>query len=250
MTTLKLTLVELKLFLREPIAVVFAFAFPLLVLFVLSGVFGSDLPDNPEDERVWRGVAPTQYYLPAYVGLVVAALGLIVLPVRMAGYREQGVLRRFRAAGIPLMALLSSQVLVLAVMALVGAATVTIMSLAVYGTDLPDDWLGVLAAFALSILAFSAFGFMLGGVLGTVRAAQGAGLALFFVMMFLSGAGPPREVMTSVMQGVGDTLPLTYVVIALQDPWLGYGWAWGDLAVVTAFLAAALAITAWRFRWQ
>src|SRR5690606_32776157 len=67
MTTVKLTWIEAKLFLREPLAVIFAFAFPFFVLFVLGGVFGNETPDNEEDLRIWRGVAPTQYYLPAYV---------------------------------------------------------------------------------------------------------------------------------------------------------------------------------------
>ena len=36
----KLTFVELKLFVREPISLVFTFAFPLVVLVELFGVFG------------------------------------------------------------------------------------------------------------------------------------------------------------------------------------------------------------------
>jgi hypothetical protein len=43
MTTLaKLLWVEVKLFAREPIAVVFAFAFPLVVLLVLAGVLAAN----------------------------------------------------------------------------------------------------------------------------------------------------------------------------------------------------------------
>jgi hypothetical protein len=45
-TLAKLTWIEVKLFAREPIAVVFAFAFPLVVLLVLAGVFGSE--PNPD----------------------------------------------------------------------------------------------------------------------------------------------------------------------------------------------------------
>ncbi len=36
-----LTWEELKLFLREPLTVVFAFGFPLVMLFVLAEVFGT-----------------------------------------------------------------------------------------------------------------------------------------------------------------------------------------------------------------
>lgn len=250
MTTLKLAWIEAKLFLREPLAVIFAFAFPFFVLFVLGGVFGSDVPDNEEDLRVWRGVAPTQYYLPAYVGLVMASIGLISLPLRLAAYREQGVLRRFRAAGMPLSAILASQALVAIGIATIGATGITVASIIAYGTNLPSDWPGVIFAFAICALSFASIGLLLGGILPTARAAQGAGLTLFFVMMFISGAGPPREVLSEGMRSFSNVLPLTHVIIALQDPWLGYGWPWAALGIVSAILVACLAVTLSRFRWE
>lgn len=250
MTTLKLAWIEAKLFLREPVAVVLAFAFPFFVLFVLGGVFGNDPPVDQEDRRVWRGVAPTQYYLPAYVGLVMASVGLISLPLRLAAYREQGVLRRFQAAGLPLTAIMVSQAMVAIAVAVIGGAGITVASGITYDTSLPADWAGTVVAFVVSALAFSAIGLLLGGILPTARAAQGAGLTLFFVMMFICGAGPPRAVLTSGMRTFSDFLPLTHVIIALQDPWLGYGWPWSEFAIVTAILAVCLAVTAWRFRWE
>lgn len=247
-TALKLTWIETKLFLREPLAVSFAFAFPFFVLFVLGGVFGSDPPHTEDDIRIWRGVPPTDYYLPAYVGLVMASLGLISMPQRLASYREQGVLRRYRAVGMPLAAIFASQVAVACAMAVIGGISLTIASAIVYGTQAPSDWLGVAVAFSLSAASFSAIGLMLGGSLMTSRAAQGAGLILFFVMMFISGAGPPREVLTSGMRAFSNILPLTHVILALQDPWLGQGWHWPALGIVAGFTAVAAALAVWRFR--
>ena len=56
------------------------------------------------------------------------------------------------------------------------------------------------------------------------RAAQGAGLMLFFVMLFLSGASVPMEVMSDTMKSIGDFLPLTYGVDLLQAAWSGGTW--------------------------
>jgi hypothetical protein len=63
----ELTWVELKLFLREPLTVVFVLVLPLVVLYVLNGVFGSQ-----PDPSVWEGHSPIDFYTSAYVGLVVA----------------------------------------------------------------------------------------------------------------------------------------------------------------------------------
>ena len=67
-TLKKLTWVEIKLFVREPMTMVFTFALPLIFLFVMGGVFGNT-PD-PEEE-IFRGVGATDYYVPAYIGLVI-----------------------------------------------------------------------------------------------------------------------------------------------------------------------------------
>jgi ABC-2 type transport system permease protein len=195
-------------------------------------------------------VGPTDYYVPAYIGLVMASIGLVSLPLRLATYREQGVLRRYRAAGMPLSAIFGSQVIVAFGMALISGTGIAVVSSLVYGTEFADNWAGVALAFVVGTLAFSAIGLMLGGLLPTSRAAQGAGLILFFVMMFTAGAGPPREVLATGMKEAGNALPLTHVIIALQDPWLGLGWGWTALGATTGFLVASLAIARWRFRWE
>lgn len=40
-------------------------------------------------------------------------------------------------------------------------------------------------------------------------------------MFLLGGGGPPRAVMTGVMQSVSDVLPLSHVIGGLRRSWLG-----------------------------
>jgi ABC-2 type transport system permease protein len=245
----KLTVVELKLFTRDPLGLVFTLALPIFFLLVLNGVFGNE-PETDPVEDVWRGVGPADYYVPAYLGLVMAATGVLSMPVRLAGYRERGILRRFRASGMPLWAVLGSQIVIAVGTALIGAVSITIVSSLVYGTELPSQWGRLLGAFALAGFSFSALGVLLGSVLPTSRAAQGAGIMLFFVMFLLSGAGPPRDVLNDAMRTVSNVLPLTYVITLLQDPWLGFGWAGRASIVVAGMLAASAGLSSWLFRWE
>lgn len=247
----RLTWVEVKLFAREPMAVIFAFAFPFFVLFIMASVFGNEIEaDDPEEVEVWRGVGPTDYYVPAYIGLVMASIGLITLPMRITSYREQGVLRRFRAAGVPLPAVLGSQVAVSLGMMVIGAITIGVTSPLAYGTEGPQSLAQTGAALVLGAFAFAAIGIFLGSALPSARSAQGAGLILFFVMMMISGAGPPRGVLNDAMQTVGNLLPLTHVVLLLQGAWLGQGWDWSAFWLVNGFLGGAGILT-WRlFRWS
>lgn len=246
---MKLSWVELKLFLRDPFTLLFTFAYPLFVLFILANVFGNQV-ENEDDVRVWRGVGPTDYYVPAYVALVLASIGLLAMPLRLAGYRERGVLRRLRASGLQVWVILGSQLVVGALMAIVGAVSITLAARLVFGTFWPRDPIELLLAFVLGFAAFGTIGTLLGSVVPNSRAAQSLGLILFFVMFMISGSGPPRQAFGQTMRDIGEVLPLTHVILVLQDPWLGYGWATTPAFVVAGFLVGTAVLSLRLFKWD
>jgi ABC-2 type transport system permease protein len=238
-TLAKLTWIEAKLFAREPIAVVFAFAFPLVVLLVLAGVFGS------EPDADFGGVAGIDYYVPGYLAVVIASVGLIGLPVHLASLRERGVLRRLRASSVPVANVFAAQTAVHVAMAALGGAVLLAAASLVYDVHAPSSVAGVAVGFAVGALSFVTLGLLLGSLAPTARAAQAIGLVLFFPMWLLSGAGPPRGVMTQTMRQLSDVLPLTRVVTAIQQPWLGTGSNLPELVALSGLFAAAVALTAW-----
>ncbi len=243
----KLTFVEIKLFLRDPLTAVFSFAFPVFVLLVLGGVFGNT-PDPTG--KVWAGVGPMDYLVPGFFGLVMASIGFISLPIHLATYRERGILRRFRASGVSPWALLLSQLCIGAVIAVVGGAAILVLGMGIDGAHGPASPAGVLFAFALSTAAFVAIGIFLGAVLPNAQAAQAVGLVLFFVSEMTSGVGPPREVLPQTMQNAALALPLTHVAIALQDPWIGRGSNFIELGIVAAVGVVAAVLAYRSFRWE
>ncbi|HEX2705073.1 MAG TPA: ABC transporter permease, partial [Candidatus Lustribacter sp.] len=210
--------VEFLLWLRDPITLVFALALPVLNVAVLAGVFG-DQPD-PSGE-VFRGVGGSTYYTPAYIALVAASVGLIAVPTQLAEYRDQGVLRRFRSAGLPVWAVLGGQIVVGLALSVVGAAFVVALSFIAYEPVGPDHPGGVAVAFLIGTVAFLMLGLMLGCLLPTARAAQDASAL----------GGPPPEVLPDIMHTLGSLTPLHPMVVALQDPWFGDGWNTSMLAV-------------------
>ena len=66
----------------------------------------------------------------------------------------------------------------------------------------------------------------------------------------LSGAGPPKEVMTEAMRVFSDLLPLTYVIEMLQDPWLGFAWNPVPIGIVACVMVGAAAVSIRVFRWE
>jgi ABC-2 type transport system permease protein len=190
------------------------------------------------------------YYVPAYTGLVIAAISLTGLPVHLAKYRERGVLRRFRASSVPVWGVFGSQVVVSLVIALLGSFLLVGVAFLTNDVRAPESIAGVAAAFLISALSFTALGVLLGTLFPTVQAAQAAGLLLWFVMLMVAGAGPPPEVLPDTMQQLGDLMPLKHVITLLQDPWLGFGWNAGETLIVSGILVGALLLALRFFRWE
>lgn len=242
MRTLRtLTRVELKLFLREPLTLVFVFAYPVIVLVVLGGFFA----DVPMESGEFAGMSYLDQYVPAYVGLVIASIGLIGLPVHVAAYREAGVLRRLSASGVSGWIVFGAQASVSGLIATAGSLLLVALGLVAYGVPAPASPVGVLLAFVLGMAAFAALGILLGVALPTARAAQAAGLLLWFVSMFLSGADGPLPAMPLWMQRLAEAVPLTHVVAALQQPWLRGALAATDMLVVLGVAIAAALLARW-----
>jgi ABC-2 type transport system permease protein len=233
----KLILVELKLFVREPIALVFTLIMPLIMFIVMGEVFGK----AADVSAIYRGVNAMDYYTPAYIGVVIAAVGLIAIPVHLAGYREKGILRRLRASSLSVGNLFLSQLVVGLIITAVCMAVLIIPAVTLYHIAAPHNLALVIGGSVLAMLSFTCMGIMLGFILPSARAAQGVGMPLFFLMYVVSGSAPPREAMSSMMQNIGQALPLWHVTSVVQDAWLGYGWnVAASLILAGATLAAAL----------
>ena len=250
---LAMTRTEFRLFRREPFSVVFVLAFPLMMMVLLAAVFGNKQSDAHKIQNgmlIWRGVTPANYYTAASVAVIVAALGLLILPINLASYRERGILRRFHASSVSVPTLVSSQLTVALVTFVGGTLVMAVVAWLAYSAMLPQDVLGVIVALLAGTAAFGAIGFLLASVVRTSRSALGVGLLLFFVLWLISGTAPPRAVLPTGLRDIGGLFPLTHLVTAVQNPWFGFGWSGTDLAVLAAYAVGAGVLALWRFRWD
>jgi len=241
-----LTLMETKLFLREPMAAFFTLAFPLMLLFLFGSIYGN------EPTPFFGGYGSVDVSVPAYTAMIIATSGLLSLVIAMASYREHGILRRLKATPLRPQAILGAQVIVIFLMTALGMALLVIAGKMVYGLRFAGNPLSVFAAFVLSCMSFFALGFVLAGLLPTARTAQIVGMVLFYPMIFLSGATLPREILPESMQKFAQVLPLTHVVTLLRGLWRGE--PWGDhfleVGILSALLITGILISAKTFRWE
>ena len=236
----RLVKTELKLMMRDPLALTFVFAFPVITMLIIGGAFGT--APNPGFDHT----NPAHWYVASYLTVVIAATGLVMLPVHLASYRERGVLRRFAAAGFPRWSFALAQLLVGLLTTAVACALLLAVAAPVYGIPaLHDPW-RVAVALPLGAVAFVSIGVLLGSVLPSARSAQAVGLLIFFTSFLLGAGGPPPHVMGSVVKTIADPLPLTLLTNAVRQPWLGLGTATSSLIAVARIAVAATVSAAYR----
>jgi ABC-2 type transport system permease protein len=236
----RLVRAELRLMTRDPLVLTFVFAFPVVTMLIIGGAFGT--APNPGFDNA----NPAHWYVASYLTVVIAAVGLVMLPVHLASYRERGVLRRFAAAGFPRWSFAVAQLIVGLLTTAVACALLLAVAAPVYGIPaLHDSW-RVLAAIALGAVAFVSIGVLLGSVLPSARSAQAVGLLIFFPSFLLGAGGPPPQVMGSIVKLVAGPLPLTQLTDAVREPWLGLGTATGSLITMAALATGATIIAARR----
>src|SRR5512146_2652034 len=92
---LKMTQMEAKLFLREPVGAFFTLLFPLIMLFLFGTIYGSvpAMPGTATQKTI-------DMLIPALAAMVIGIAGLMSITITMATYRENGILRRLSTTPI------------------------------------------------------------------------------------------------------------------------------------------------------
>src|ERR671930_685188 len=143
----KLTLTEVKLFFRKPLAVFFALAFPAILL----GILGS-VPSFREPSKDLGGARVVDLYAPIVIALSIAMLALSGLPQILATYREKGILRRMATTPVRPVVVLAAQLLMC--LALSVAATVVVLAVGriAFEVPVPRQETAYLLAYLLTVV--------------------------------------------------------------------------------------------------
>jgi ABC-2 type transport system permease protein len=243
---LKMTWMETKLFLREPVGAFFSLVFPLIYLFLFGIISGNE--PTPQ----FGGLRVIDASIPGLTAVIICTTGLMSTTMTMSTYRENGVLRRLRTTPVSPLVVLVAQVIVVFTMTALGMLLLIAAGMLVYHVRFEGNAFNVLVGFVLSSLSFFALGFILAGQMPTARTAWIVGMVLLYPMLLLSGAFFTIELLPAAVQKVSAFIPLTYVVNLLRGLWNGETWSMHttDVIVLAAMLVGGVLISARTFRWE
>lgn len=241
----RLLAVELKLFFREPVAVFFSVVFPILLLLIFGSIFG--------DESASPGYRVIDEFVPALVAVIAAQLALAGIPIVFADYRETGVFRRFKVSPLPLSIVGAVQIAVGLVMFVGATVLLILLAAGLFSLRFGGTVPAVLGVSLMGATAMFALGLAVASVATTMRTAQATGSALFFTMLFLSGAALPRDEFPGWLRTVSELVPLTHFVDPLTTAWRGARFGaseWTSLAVLVALFVLSAWVVRAKFRWE
>jgi ABC-2 type transport system permease protein len=239
----RLTWIEIKVFMREPLGAVGSIVMPVVV-FLLLGRLGRTIAPA-------RSLSTSTFFrvnVPVFVAILIALNAVLSLVAIIAIYREGGILKRLRATPLRPWTILTSHVLVKLSLT---ATTLALMLLAgrryyPSGIDVPAFSFAV--ALIITTVSILSLGFLIASIVPTARFAQPIGAIILYPMFVVSGLFIPAQVLPAWLQ----YLPLSYAVSLLQGIWKGEPWSMhvGDVVGLAAVFVICTALSARVFRWE
>ena len=243
----KLTWLEIKVFMREPMGAVGAVVIPVLVFLGAGRIVGSRLeqPTLAASNFIHVG-------LPVLASLLIAINAVISLVTIISIYREGGILKRLRATPLRPQTILTAHVIVKLILT---AATLAVMVLAgkrYYPVGVHAPLFSFTIALLISTWSILSIGFLIASIVPTARFAQLIGGFVMYPMIGFSGLFVPVEVLPPVLRAMARVLPLTYAVALLQGVWNGDAWSAhvGDVAALAVVFVVCTALSTKVFRWE
>lgn len=238
------TKMELKLFFRERIALLFTFIVPAVSFIVFGLMFRTNSYD---------GLDYFQAYIPSMIAIIIFTTAFFSMGVQIVIDREKGVYKRLKGTPLNQQAIFTATVIKGFLAIYVGAIEIMLIAKFGFKTELTAHPFEFFLALTFCSITFFSIGFIVSALVKRMQTALGIAMMAMYPMMFLSGATLPLETLPEVLQNSSYLVPLTYVVNVLRDGWNGTlftSGAWVDLGVLIGILIVSTLIGTKFFRWS
>jgi ABC-2 type transport system permease protein len=238
----RLTWLEMKIFLREPLGLIGTVVLPV-VLFLLLGRLarpGGDAPRFAGED------------LPVFAALLMVVSAVLSLISIVAIYRESGILKRLRATPLRPHTILTAHVLSKLAFTTITLVLMVFVGRRVYAVPPEVPLLSFTIALLFSTLSLLSLGFIIASLVRTARFAQPVGALIFYPMLGLSGMFAPLDTLPPLLRVAARLLPLTAMTSLLRGIWHGESWQThaGDIVLLAVTFVAGITISARVFRWK
>lgn len=253
--------VELLSFWRERDAVIFIFAYPLVMMAIFASVFGSQ--DQAFDVGTGAvGVDFARYFLPGMIATGVMLSSFQTMAISIAVERDDGTLKRLRATPLPAVSYFLGKVGQVLLVSVVQIGALVALAALAFDVPLPDA--GRWVTFAWVFVLGTATGTVCGVAFSTVprsgRSASAVVTPVVLVLQFVSGVFFAYPSLPDWMQRVAELFPLKWLAQGMRSVFLpeefaavesGGDWQHPAIAATLGiWLVLGLVIGVRTFRWR
>ncbi|MFS0862720.1 ABC transporter permease [Fredinandcohnia sp. 179-A 10B2 NHS] len=237
------TKMEMKLFFRETLALLFTFIVPAVSFVIFGMMFESN---------TYEGLNYFQAYIPSMIAIIIFTTAFFSMGLQIVIDREKGVYKRLKGTPIDQRAIFIATILKGFIAIYVGAIEILLIAKFGFGSDLTGHAFEFFIALTLCSITFFSIGFVVSSLTKRMQTALGIAMISMYPMMFLSGATLPIETYPEFLQKLAAFVPLTYVVNVLRDGWNGTLFTSDsllDISILAGIFLVSAVIGIKYFRW-
>lgn len=233
-------------FVREPAAAVFNMAVPFFIILIQAFAYGDQPVQDDTGHLLGLRVADV---LPVSAGATyLMIIGVFGMGVGLSSMAESRTLSSFRLRPGGVTSILSAYGSVLAAMTVLGLLTSVVALALGWQVGIPSRAVLMPPVLLLCLIVFLSLGACVAAVSPSPRSAQGIASALFFPMLFLSGAMFPLSSFPTALRVVAQALPGKHVVDLLSYSWVSDSdFPLANLVYLAIAAAALPPLAAWLF---
>jgi ABC-2 type transport system permease protein len=198
-----------------------------------------------------QNLTSAAYFVPSILAMALMQLGVFAA-IPLVAQREKQILKRLGATPLARSTLVSSNVLMRLLIAVVQTTIIVGIGVALFGVSVLQP-LAVAAFVVLGAVTFVSIGYVIASYARTEDSANTLASVVQFPLMFLSGIFIPIAFMPEWLQPVAAFMPLTYLGDALRQTMVGgaaYAPLYVDVLVLAGWLVVTFLVSARFFRWQ
>ena len=242
----KLTWLEIKIFVREPLGLVGTLIIPVAVFLL----FGRSVSSGAA--RSHRVAELLGERMPILIALLMVFNAVISLVTVISIYREGGILKRLRATPLRPTTILGAQVVVKLVFTAASLALLMLAGRRFYPVELNVHVISFTIALLFSTLSILTIGFVIASLVPTARFAQPIAGVILYPTLALCGLFSPVASLPRAWATLGSMLPITHAVSLMRGAWGGESWLnhFADVGVLSLNILVCVALSARIFRWK
>ncbi len=255
-------LLNLKTIYRQPAALFFVVAFPIMFLVIFSSLLTFEIGIPEEAGGQVPVVTFSQYFVAGIMGVAIFGTSFNLLGTSLAIQQFDGTLKQLAATPLPRTSFFVGLVGTALTYTVLQLIIMLILGVVAYGIDLPDaaGWLTLIWIVLLGVPAGCVLGIAITKIIPSANAAPAVIQAPFIILQFISGVFFTLASLPTALQWIAGVFPLRWIAQGLRSVFLpdayryaepGMSWQLELAAIVLAvWIVVGLGLSVLTFKWD